>query len=598
MKKLIAIVFWLIAAWSCVDMLDTTPYDSIASGSMWTTEDLADKGIAGIFDVLYNKDMANFNPNLSSVGGINRIGIEAMGFCTSYAVADLLHSPSPSAGNAYVSREWQFGYEGIHRCNDAVANLHKAGLDEAKFERLMCEARFMRAFFYRRLNMLFRGVPIYLEPVNSSEAIREASTMDEVWEVCLDDLNYCIENPHLADNTLTQNYGRPSKGAAYALRGMVRMWTGEYAEAAKDFEKVKECGYGLWEGDYIDFFKYENEKHREMIFPLQFDEASGYCDNIQLAVGGRDHYDCWSEVIPAPDFVDYYTNSDGSAFDWNDYLPDWNVLTPVEREVFFLRDNLISNSSAYNDARGRIGGDIMDRYYLDDGNEARIVAAYSSRDPRLQQTIFTPYSTADCYSPYYNDGEPMQSKVLRWPYLDRGTDGGDMWHNRRESGYYIYRKYNETVKGRYIERLRCHNDFPLIRFTDVWLQYAEALNEENRMDQAIAVVNEIRARAGMPSIMSGGGPPNGVSSKEEMRDKIRYERRVELCLEGINYFDELRWGTYRETKFQGGESGYKSWWGNVVGNRWYWSEALTHWAVPLVETQRNPNLKPTPGWTY
>ena len=173
-----------------------------------------------------------------------------------------------------------------------------------------------------------------------------------------------------------------------------------------------------------------------------------------------------------------------------------------------------------------------------------------------------------------------------------------MWHNQRNAGYYIYKKYNETEKGRYIERLRCHCDYPLIRFTDVWLLYAEALNEKDRLDEAIIAVNKIRKRAGMGDLEKRGTGYNSVSGKEDMRDRIRYERRVELCLESINYFDEIRWGTYKETKFQGDYSGLKAWWGNIVGSKWYWKDYMTVWPIPLVETQRNPNLKPTEGWTY
>ncbi len=73
-------------------------------------------------------------------------------------------------------------------------------------------------------------------------------------------LPHVFKSPHLGNNTLKENYGRPSKGAAYALRGMVYMWKKEYDSAIKDFEEVKKCGYDLWEGKYIDFFKYENEK--------------------------------------------------------------------------------------------------------------------------------------------------------------------------------------------------------------------------------------------------------------------------------------------------------------------------------------------------
>lgn len=103
--------------------------------------------------------------------------------------------------------------------------------------------------------MFFQGVPIYLEPINSSEATRGKSSADDVWKICLDDLTACIQSPHLGNNTLKENYGRPSKGAAYALRGMIYMWKKEYDSAIKDFEEVKKCGYDLWEGKYIDFFK-------------------------------------------------------------------------------------------------------------------------------------------------------------------------------------------------------------------------------------------------------------------------------------------------------------------------------------------------------
>ena len=58
-------------------------------------------------------------------------------------------------------------------------------------------------------------------------------------QVILDDLTYCINNPDFPNNTLNENYGRPSKGAAYALRGMVYMWKKQYKEAGNDFKEVE-----------------------------------------------------------------------------------------------------------------------------------------------------------------------------------------------------------------------------------------------------------------------------------------------------------------------------------------------------------------------
>ena len=470
-----------------------------------------------------------------------------------------------------------------------------------KLARYQCEARFLRAWAYNRLNMLYQGVPVYLEPINNEDCTRGQSSVDEVWQVILDDLTYCINNPDFPNNTLNENYGRPSKGAAYALRGMVYMWKKQYKEAGNDFKEVETCGYGLWTGEYADFFKYENEKDKEMIFSLQFSEETGYCDNIQQMTGARDTYDGWTEIKPSADFVDYYKNADGSDFKWSevDGLQDWDLLTPKQREIFFCRDGLESMSSQKNALVKRVGEDIYQKYYLNSGNEARIKKAYDSRDPRLQQTVVTPYVPVDCYKPNYAGDANQIGKQLRWPLKEQGTNGGDFWLDKRTSAFYCYRKYNEFEKGRLISRSRCHTDWPLIRYTDVLLQYAEALAQTDQLGEAIRLVNKVRTRAHMPALTEGGSGPCAVNGKEDMLERIRYERRVEFCLEGINFFDEVRWGTYKETKFQGKDvNGGKSWWGDMVEYNWYYTDYMWPWTAPIVETQKNPNLTKRSGWAY
>ena len=91
----------------------------------------------------------------------------------------------------------------------------------------------------------------------------------------------------------------------------------------------------------------------------------------------------------------------------------------------------------------------------------------------------------------------------------------------------------------------------MIRYTDVLLQYAEALAQTDQMGEAIRLVNKVRTRAHMPALTEGWKRSVRSERKEDMLERIRYERRVEFCLEGINFFDEVRWGTYKETKFQG-----------------------------------------------
>ena len=227
-------------------------------------------------------------------------------------------------------------------------------------------------------------------------------------------------------------------------------------------------------------------------------------------------------------------------------LENWDQLTPRQRAVLFFCDGLKSNAklaSQKTQAIGICGQDIFDRYYLDNGNEARIKAAYDKRDPRLKQTIVTPYEPVDCFTAGLNGNENMIGKQLRWPLYLQGTSGGDFWLDKRTSAYYCYRKYVRFLKGELIDRQRCYTDFPLIRYTDVILQWAEALIELNEFTPAKNLIDQVRARAHIPGITIG--------DLDAMREAVRYERRVEFPVEAVNFFDEVRWGTYKETKSPG-----------------------------------------------
>lgn len=81
--------------------------------------------------------------------------------------------------------------------------------------------------------------------------------------------------------------------------------------------------------------------------------------------------------------------------------------------------------------------------------------------------------------------------------------------------------------------------FPIIRLGEVYLNYAEALNEyygTSRQDEALYYLNEIRTRAGIPAY-------EGTYSQDEMRGMIRHERKIELAWECNRYFDVRRWFT-------------------------------------------------------
>lgn len=603
---------------SCKDMLNIAPANQIASENMWSNESLADKGMAGLYVNFYRTDLSRVQLRHNDFEGINRqgwMGMEFMGDMTvdNYPLMALAAS-SKDATEFTIWYEWKWAYTSIHQINDAIANLYKAGLSTEKYERYMCEAKFLRAWFYSRLNKIYGGmpsggpagyaaggVPLYLEVISQEQCTKTQSSALDVWNAVIADLNDCIGCQNFPDNTLAANYGRPSRGAAYALRGMAYMYLENYPAALSDFEKVSECGYGLWQGKYIDFFRHENEKDHEMIFPIQFGEDTGYCDNLQLLIGGRDTWNGWSNVRPSSDFVDYFQNADGSEFKWSEVpgLEDWDKLKPSQREVFFIRDGYRSKKwtdaqkSTFDERISKIGKEIFDNYYLDSGNEARIRKAYENRDPRLKDIVLVPYDPYDTFKDASDNGGNIQiGKELRWPFLTEGNNGGDYYIGSFQNKY-VYKKYSYNKPDDLIDRLRCQTDWPLIRYTDVALLLAECYIQTDRIPDAMNIVNAIRSRAGMPAA--------SASSPEAAMEAVRYERRVELCLEGHDWFDEWRWGTYKEMKFKGKETyGGQAWWKEWEGfdYNWYYTADMYPWAAPATECQRNPNLVRKSGWSY
>lgn len=658
-----------LAAVSCKGFLDTVPTTSVSSGRMWTTEEMADAGMAALWYPLRKHDLTRTQIRMEDYDGLNRAGIEGLGFCSIIEQSNYplqwLARTSCQAMDFQVRLEWTTLYTVVHACNDAIANLPKAGLPEEKLQRYLCEARILRAYVYSRLNMLYGGVPKYDEPVTNEQCTKVQSSMTDIWNFVIEDCTFAIGNANCPANNLSANYGAPSKGTAYALRGMAYMWLasgravdcaypdetvlpvsdaearGYYEKALADFEAVEQCGYGLWKGGkWGDLFLEKNERNKEVILPLQFTSSSGFSTNWQMFLGGRNHHDSWQSLMPSADFVDYYQNADGSTFSWESLpgLEDWNAVSPQQRMVFFLRDGLDdieSEIAAYdvalaaattqeekdfiNERKGflstlrigretaieTIGRSTYDKYYLNHGNEARILQGYANRDPRLQETVIVPYTDVESF---YTYDLTEHYKQNRWPYagIDRNEsinpETGEAWCEHTDyyqcnqaTLWYIYKKglvLGNTLPGGTSARTRSGMDWYLIRYTQIYLERAEALLRLGRDAEAKAIVDEIRARAGMP--------PTTASSGEDLMEAIRYESRVELCEEGVNFFEEQRWGTWKDRKFCGGDkNGSKNVWGDYqYGDKWYYKEGMWPWAVSDRVAQKNQDMKRRPGWTY
>ena len=130
-------------------------------------------------------------------------------------------------------------------------------------------------------------------------------------------------------------------------------------------------------------------------------------------------------------------------------------------------------------------------------------------------------------------------------------------------------------------------DFIVLRYADILLMRAEALTELGQLDEVPELINQIRQRVGMPTVEEVEG--TGLS-QNELRDIVRHERRVELMLEGLRFFDLKRWGEMEEAYMRIADDNVPAYNPNYRGIQ------STTFPIPLSELDANTNLTQNPGW--
>ena len=212
--------------------------------------------------------------------------------------------------------------------------------------------------------------------------------------------------------------------------------------------------------------------------------------------------------------------------------------------------------------------ELVDKYQMTDGLSIANSPLYDSdkpyenRDPRLLYTI-------TCIGYPYNGELITKENVMTTGF-----------------GMKKYTSYEDNVKIPLVER-SAFNAI-LIRYAEILLTYAEAQNEAFGPDQSVYdAVNQVRKREGvnMPEIAAN-------LTKEQMREVIRLERRIEFALEGLYYSDVLRWRTI-ETENNGVMHNSD---GIEIVIRSFRADRDYLWPIPYNQIIQNPSLVQNPNW--
>ena len=559
------------------ESLDYVPAEQLSGGTFWQTEAHARQAAVGLYNAVRQPWC---------------FGMEfTFDMCTDLADgttpwADVSRGTSFASNSSGVQNHWQYLYELVHRSNTVIRNVATMPISQETIDRVTGEAKFLRAMAYFRMLNCWGGVPYYDETCDINEQFASLNaprcTKDELRQHILDDLTEAIEK--LPVSWSAEDYGRATRGAAYALRGKVYLFNEEWENAIADFEEIvynksNNYGYAL-HPDYNELFRlYNGKRSSEMIFSIQSIDGNtaGYALDIVSYFGNKCTMRLIASncIVPSTTLVDMYENLDGSPFNWDDVFSGFNAGdSEYRRNLMCVAIN--QESTAITD--------------LLDCDTTRVMDAYRLRDPRLMWNVITPYSH---YLGTDAGSNPMDKQFVLADASKGGSPMEAAAFMRNSEGWnsYFWRKWIPTgnLDGYWGEYNRTPYEFPLIRLGDVLLMLSEAYNEHGETDKAIVELNKIRQRVGMP-LLNSGATWLAVSGKDEMTQRIRNERAYELVGEGQRYWDIRRWGILQSTVKNATDI-----FGNLMYQRTYQPRHET-WPIPLVEMERNLNLVQNEGW--
>lgn len=238
--------------------------------------------------------------------------------------ATSLETGLTSGAQGFVKDSWAILYRGIRYVNFLLSSLDPNVLTTEQYNRLVGEARFLRAFNYSQLVKYWGGVSLLTEE-NWEELYQPRSTADEIWK-------YIITEAKDAADMLpetTANYGRPTKYSAMALLAEAYLYQKDYASAASTLKTIVDSNkYSLVKiskpEDYNNIFSESANGTSEEVFYIKFNRDCYQTAIWMFLASGNTLY-------PNQGALGIYTdlNSNGVIANWdkNDFRFKWNLQT-------------------------------------------------------------------------------------------------------------------------------------------------------------------------------------------------------------------------------------------------------------------------------
>jgi hypothetical protein len=523
-------------------------------------------------------------------------------------------------------------FQAIRDCNIFLENVNRPyDLPEYERARWVAEVKFLKAYYHFFLMRLYGPIPIIREnlPVSATplEVRLYREPVMEVIDYIVELIDEAVEDLPLEIRITAVESGRITQPIALAIKAQALVWgasplfnNDEYSSFIdnRDIQLIPSWDEAAvkvkWERaakalkEAIDvahqarhtLYRYqppplaEMSPETEMKFKLRMAITDKFNTEI-IWPSTRNTYDYQHDCVPILESGNYnnYASEVGATFRM--------------AELFYTKNGLpIDEDPTWNYADRyqmlRAGAD--HQYYI--GTNQITARLNFNREPRFYASL--------CHDRgiYEGSGRTEESNYFCLEARQGEASGMRSQHDHIVTGYYV-KKIVHPESAFSSPNSNGFNSkaysFPIIRLPDLFLMYAEALNEANGPnDEVYKWIDTVRLRAGIPGVAESYSKAatqfqNKPYSKATLRDIIKRERLIELAFEGQRFWDLRRWKdaaeyynqpirgwNYKEDKAENYYTIITVWNRRVFTTRDYLWPLSTHAIVV------NSNLKQNPGW--
>ena len=517
MKKIIIIFLLSIVGYSCKE----TFLDVLPTGSLSKTQLTTQAGLDGALIACYAQlsGLGNYAAGPSNwVWGSIRGGDANKGTDPGdFSEINPIQKYQYLSTLTFIADAYRGWFEGVARCNNTLALLKEAqpSVKAENIKVMTAEARFLRAHYYFQLKRNFNMVPYVDESVNVNNGIEKTKNDQDLWPKIEADFKAAYDD---LPETFT-SVGRANKWAAASYLAKTYMYQKKFTEAKALFDLI--IANGKTTGGkkfnlvpkFTDVFRINNDNNEESIFAVQATVKSGDGNNansdLQLNfIQGSDPGTCCGFFQPSFELVNSY-RTDAKGLPLLDGSYDNDALA-VKSDMGIL------STAPFTPDAGNL-------------------------DPRLDNTVgrreipFLDWGLHKGASMIRNQGNGGPYSPKKYIYYKSDKDAG-----LTETGGWGHQTYNAL-------------NITIIRFADILLMAAEAEVEVGSLAKALEYVNKVRTRASNPAafVIKNGAPAanykiglyDAFGDKTIARNAVRFERKLELGMEGYRFYDLVRWGT-------------------------------------------------------